>query len=174
MRTSVPVAINNASRVVTLRHPNAFPCIVSRKRVQRVELDPETGLPSEMGASPTMGGMGVLRSEDEAEIEYEELGAAKMLFAGPGQYPNADVIERDNGTLPMVQTEATIECIAEPGKPGHFIVENGDLIAVDMGLGVVTAFEVDKPRSSVMIPPYTRRFILNPRDDLSYVPGFDN
>lgn len=173
MLTSVPVAINNASRQVVLRHPNAFACTVSRKRVKRVELN-GAGQPSEMGASPTLGGLGVLRSEDEAEVEYVELGAAKMLFAGPGQWPAADLIERDNGTVPMTQTEATIECVAAPGKPDHFTVDSGDLVAVDMGMGVITAFEVDKPISSVQVAPYTRRYLLNPRDDLSYVPGFDN
>lgn len=174
MLTSVPVAINNAARQVTLRHPQAFSCVVSRKRVKRVELKPGAGEADTMGGSPTMGGMGVLRSEDEAEIEYVELGSAKMVFAGPGQMPNRDIIERDNGTLPMTQTEVTLECVIDPGKPGHFVADSGDLVAVDMGMGVITAFEVDKPSSSVNIAPYTRRYILNPRDDLRYVDGFDN
>ncbi len=171
---SVPVAISNAARQVTLRHPNSFPCVVSRKQVQRVELNPATGLPSEMGDAPTMGGMGVLRSEDEAEIAYVELGQAKMLFAGPGQMPNRDTIDADNGTLPMAQTEVTLECIADPGSPDYFVPDSGDLVAVDMGMGAVMAFEVDKPSSSVNVAPYTRRYLLNPRDDLSYVAGFEN
>lgn len=171
MLTSVPKAITAASRRVTLAHPNSFSCIVSRRVVKRVELDGQ-GQPSEMGASPTLGGLGVLRSEDEAEIEYVELGPAKLKFSG--QLPGQDIIERDNGTLPAQQSEVTMYCLADEGEPGYFVPDTNDLVAVDMGLGVVMAFEIEKPVSSVMIAPYTRRYLLNLRDDLSYAAGFDN
>ena len=54
MLTQVPVSTNRIARQVVLRHPTSFDCIVSRKRVVRVEKGAD-GNPSEMGGSPTMG-----------------------------------------------------------------------------------------------------------------------
>lgn len=170
MLTSVPRAINAASRQVVLRHPNAFECVVSRKRVSRVETDPVTGNASEMGGDPTLGGMGVLRNEDEADFDYEELGAAKLLYAAP--YAQRDTIDRDNAQVPEIEREVLIEATAEPGTPGHFVADTADLVVITLAPGVVMAYEVGTVRGTVNIPPYTRRLILNPRDDLAYVEPF--
>lgn len=170
MLTSVPTAINAASRQVVLRHPNAFDCIVSRKRTLREEADPNTGSPSEMGGSPTMGGMGVLRSEDEDQIEYQELGPGRLMFAAPFQA--SDMIERDNGLVPELQREVLIESVAAPGLPGHFLADSGDLVVITLAPGVLMAYEVATVAGNVHIPPYTRRLVLNPRDDLAYVAPF--
>lgn len=170
MLTSVPSAINAASRQVVLRHPNAFDCIVSRKRTLRVEPDPDSGDPSEMGGSPTMGGMGVLRSEDEDNFEYEELGAGKLMFAAPFQ--PMDAIERDNGLVPETQREVLIEALAAAGAPGHFLADSGDLVVITLAPGVLVAYEVATVSGTVNIPPYTRRLVLNPRDDLAYLAPF--
>lgn len=175
MLNSVPIAINAASRQVTLRHPNSFDCIVSRKRVVRIEVDAE-GDPSTMGGSPTMGGMGVLRSEDEVEFEYDELGPAKLLFAGPGPYQAQDMIERDNALLTENSREVLIESIAKPGalvgEPQYFVADTGDLVSLTLGLGVVLSYEVATVSGTVNLPPYTRKLVLNPRDDLNYVEPF--
>lgn len=174
MLTSVPTAINRSARQVVLRHPNSFDAVVSRKRLVRVEPDPATGLPSEMGGAPTMGGMGVLRAEDEAEFDYVELGPAKLQFAGPGPFQQQDMIERDNGLVPEAQREVLIECIAEPGQPGYFLTDTADLVMITLGPGVVMAYEVANVGGSVNIPPYTRRLALNPRDDLAYIEPFES
>jgi hypothetical protein len=176
MLNAVPASINRLSRLVTLRHPNAFDCIVSRKVITRVEPD-QNGDPSEMGGAPTMGGMGVLRGEDEAEFDYVELGAAKLIFAGPGAYQPQDVIEHDNALLVERQREVLIESVAapgaEPGEPQHFVADTGDLVFLIMEGGVVIAHEVATVSGTVNIPPYTRKLVLNPRDDLSYVEPFE-
>lgn len=171
MLTSVPQAINASSRQVVLRHPNSFDCVVSRKRTLRSEVDPDTGAPSEMGGEPTMGGMGVLRAEDEAEFDYVELGPAKLLFAAP--YQAMDTIDRDNALVPEAQREVLIEATAEPGTAGHFVADSQDLVVLTLAPGVLMAYEVGSVPGNVHIPPYTRRYVLNPRDDLAYVEPFE-
>lgn len=170
MLTSVPAAINKATRQVVLRHPQNFTVTVSRKKVLREELD-ANGDPSESAGMPTLGGMGVMRSEDEAEFEYAELGEGRMLFSGP--YNPQDIIEADNGVAVDNLREVQIECLAVPGSDDYWMADAGDLVMADMGVGVVIAFEVASVGSSVGIPPYTRRVFLNPRDDLNYVAPFD-
>lgn len=170
MLTSVPTAINQSNRQVVLRHPNSFDAVVSRKRVVRVEL--VAGAPGEMGGNPTLGGMGVLRSEDEADYEYDELGPAKLLFAGPGPFQPQDIIERDNGLVAETQREVLIECVAKPGETGFFVADTSDLVSIMLGPGVVMVYDVATVSGTVNIPPYTRRLVLNPRDDLNYIEPF--
>lgn len=130
----------------------------------RVELN-EAGAPSEMGGSPTLGGMGVLRSEDETEFEYEELGPGRMLYVG--QHVQADVIERDNALLPENLKEALVESVAAAGEVGHFVVDTGDIIFLDLGMAMLMPFEAVSIVGNINIPPYTRKVVLNPRDDLA-------
>ena len=170
MLTAVPTTIASATRQVVLRHPNSQDCTVWRKQVKRVEADPETGDPSVMGGSPTLGGMGVLRSEDEDEFEYIELGAGKCLPCGVFQ-PN-DLNERDDAPLQQPMQEAQVESLAEVGQPGHFIADTTDLVLVTPGLGVVLAYEVASLGTGSNIPPYTRKLVLNPRDDLHHLEPF--
>lgn len=171
MLNAVPAAINAASRQVTLRHPNSFSCVVSRKKVTRVETD-ANGDPSEMGGDPTMGGMGILRTEDEAEFEYEELGDAKLLFAAP--FSQQDMIEHDNATLVERQREVLIECVKKPNEAGFFVADTSDLVCIEVGPGVIIAYEVASVSSPTALPPYERRLLLNPRDDLNYVEPFED
>lgn len=167
MLNQVPRAVSHASRQVVLRHPNSMPCTVWRREVRRVEIDPINGLPSEMGGSPTLGGMGVMRAEDESEFDYVELGPGRMLFVGPFQ--PADAVERGNALVPASVTEALVECVAEPGAAEHWVAGSGDLVFLDMGLGVLMPYEAVSVAGSINIPPYTRRLGLNPRDDLAFL-----
>lgn len=168
MLTSAPIAINRSSRLVVLRHPNAFAITVHRKTVKRVET--VGGVESEMGGSPTMGGMGMLRSEDEAEFDYVELGDGKLLFTNGAQ----PVALNEQGSAQIVEAQKTclIESKAEPTAADHWVAQRGDLVALDLGLGVIIAYEVADIIGNVAIPPYTQSFVLNPRDDLDYEDGF--
>ncbi len=170
MLTSVPTAINRSMRQVVLRHANSYDVVIARKRVTRVEKD-GAGDPSEMGGAPTLGGMGVLRSEDEAEFEYVPLGPAKVLSSAP--FSPMDLNDPASATLAEQQKEALIECVAAPGTPEYFEAQNNDLLMMDLGLGVIMAFEVAVLESRVNVPPYTRRYVLNPRDDLNYLEPFE-
>lgn len=118
-----------------------------------------------MGGAPTLGGMGVLRSEDEAEFEYVELGAGRMLYVG--QHVQSDVIERDNALLPENTKEALVESLAAPGAADHFTVDTGDIVFMDLGMAMLMPFEAVGIVGNINIPPYTRKIVLNPRDDLA-------
>lgn len=170
MLSRVPASVNFSVRQVVLRHPNSMPCSVWRKEVKRVELDPGTGLPATMGGSPTLGGMGVLRSEDEAEFEYRELGPARMLFVGIVQ--PSDMVERDDAVLQQNLQEAQVVSVAGADMPEYFEADTGDLVLQDMGLGVVLAYEVSGITGNIAIPPYTRKLVLSPRDDLHALEPF--
>ena len=166
MLTAVPNAVNAAARRVTLKHPNAMPCTVWRKQVTRATM-PGGAAPTMMGGLPTLGGMGVLSSSDEDRIEYIELGPASMLSLG--QYQPNDMVDRDNGIVAELGIEARVEPIAEPGQPGHFVVDKDDLLAVTPGLGVVLAYEVVNVLTQANIPPYVRKLGVMPRDDLHHL-----
>jgi hypothetical protein len=170
MLTNVPIAIRRHARLTVLKHPNSTDCTVWRKRITRKEASPLTGQESQMGGAPTLGGMGVLRSEDEAEFDYEEIGAGKMLLVGMFQ-PSS---ENDQGSALLQQSmqEALIECDSEPSQPAYFEADLGDLIMQDMGMGVVLTYSVEDIQGNVGIPPYTRRLIIQPRDDLHHLEPF--
>nr|WP_319566287.1 hypothetical protein [uncultured Rhodoferax sp.] len=170
MLNNVPIAIKNACRQVVLRHPNSMDCWVWRKQVTRVENDPDTGLPSTMGGSPTLGGMGVLRSEDEADYDYVMLGEGKCMALGPYQ-PN-DEVERGNALLQATQQEAQVVSLAGEGEPGHFIPDTGDMVMVTPGLAVVLVYDVATITGLANIPPYIQKLVLNPRDDLHSLTPF--
>lgn len=178
MLNSVPSAVNSHTRLVVLRHPNTMPCTVFRKVVKRIETleeidpvnNPDNTDHSEMGGMPTLGGMGVLRSEDEADFEYEPLGEARCLFAGP--YVPNDMNERDDAVLQQNLQEAQVECLADPGTPEHFVTDTSDLVMITPGLGVVLAYDVATAMGQSNIPPYVRKLVLNPRDDLHSLEPF--
>lgn len=88
--------------------------------------------------------MGLLRSEDEVDFEYDELGPAKLLFAGPGPYQPQDMIEHDNALHVERSREVLIGSIAEPGaapcEPQYFVADTRDLVARTMEGGVVICY----------------------------------
>jgi hypothetical protein len=168
--TQVPQAVNHQTRMVTLYHPNAMDCTVWRKQVLRTEIDPKTGQDSYEIGAPTLGGLGVLRSEDEDSYEYVELGAGKCLFCG--QFQPSDVSERDDGLIQANAQEAQIESLASPSDTSHFVADTNDLVVVSLGMGAVMAFEVAAITGSVNIPPYNRKLVLNQRDDLGGLEPF--
>lgn len=169
MLTSVPSAINRAARQVTLRHPNAFDVTVYRKVLKRVEKD-DSGADSTMGGTPTLGGMGVLRSEEEADYEYTELGLGKMMFAGA--FEPQDFNEHDSALIAENARAVLIEAKAEPGAAGYFLADTTDLVMADLGMGVILSWEVATASGTVNVPPYTRKLIVNPRDDLNQLDPF--
>lgn len=171
MLNNVPASVANAVRNTVLLHPNAFDCVVWRKHVTRVEIDPVTGQPSTMGENPTLGGMGVLKTEDEAEFEYVELGEGKTLFLGPYQPTSAS--ERGTSPVPAETTEASVESLAEPGQSGSFEATVGDLVMLTLGMGIVLGYEVVDVIIPIGIAPYAvRKAVLQPRDYLHTLTPF--
>lgn len=162
MITNVPIKIMQAARTVTLRHPNSIPCVVLRK----VLLKPAGG--EEMGGLPTLGGMGVLKSEDEPDYEYQRIGEGKIHITG--QFSGGDMSDRGDSIVPdQPMQEANIVCfdvvvdgIKQPGPE----VQKGDLVGVMPGGGVLIGFEIVGQTGSVAIYPYATKWVVAPRDEL--------
>lgn len=164
MLNNVATQINRSARMVTMRHPNAMECDVSRKQCRRLA----ASLPAEMGGLPTIGGLGVLSGEDESDFEYIERGDAKILFCGIFQGPGGgNWTEHGAMDYQSPPVEAMIECLAEPGTADHFFPDKNDLVMAYPGEGIVLAYEVMGVDSAIGIPPYTRKYLLQPRQDMN-------
>lgn len=159
MLTAVPNGLNKASRIVVLRHPNKQDATCYRKTVNRTA--PET-----VGGMPTMGGMGVLDSEDEADFTYNEVGDVAVLFCGQYQAAMGNMVDADDGlNYADGIIEALIECVLDPGAAGYFTPDKNDVVMVMPGGGFVVPYEIVGVTGQVNIPPYTRRYLLQPRQD---------
>ena len=159
MLNNVPTQINRSSRLVTLRHPNSMDCTIYRTVVKRTD----TGT---MGGMPTLGGLGVLDSEDEADYEYQEVGDAKIVFTGQFQTQGNNWSETDDYLIGSeMPLEALIECVLEPSDPAFFIPANRDMVMVMPGAGIVIPYEIMGESGNVNIPPYTKKYALSPRAD---------
>jgi hypothetical protein len=164
MLHSVPKDISKGARAVVLRHPNSMECAVFRKKILR-------GSEGEMGRMPTLGGLGVLSSEDESEVDWEDLGYGMLLFTE--QFQSSSFVDRDDSLdSSYPQRIALIEMDAEPGTPEHHIVERNDIVYLLLHDEVKIAYEVIDVEGSVDISPYTRRYVVQKRDALTYIGGF--
>lgn len=160
--TAVPVKIMQAARAVTMRHPNSVDCVVYRKVLKRAADDT-------MGGLPTLGGLGVLKSEDEPDFEYALLGQGRILITS--RYDGGgDMTDRGDAIVPSEPSqEAQIVCFdvevdgfKQPGpEPAK-----GDLVGMLPGGGVLIGFEIIGLTGSVAIHPYTTKFVIAPRDEL--------
>lgn len=160
--TQVPIKIMQAARTVAMKHPNSMDCVVYRKVVKRAADD-------ELGGLPTLGGLGVLKSEDEPDFEYELLGPGRILITS--RYDGAsDMTDRGDAIVPSEpQQEAQIVCLdvvvdgmKQPGPEP----QKGDLVGAMPGGGVLIGFEIVGLIGSVAIYPYTTKFVIAPRDEL--------
>lgn len=167
MLNNVPIQVNRASRAVTLRHPNGMDCTVWRKTVNRTE---DTA-PTSFGGLPTIEGLGVLDSEDEANYTYAERGGegkgdGRIVFLGTYQAPTGNMIDTDDGlNYGEPPIEALIECSLDPQDPLYWVADKPDMVTVYPGNGFALVYEVVGVTGNINIPPYTRRYLLNPRSD---------
>ena len=162
MIKNVPVNTNKAMRAVVLKHPNSFEAEVYRKKILRAD----TGT---MGGLPTLGGMGVLDSEDEDNFEVVKLGDARMLPCEPFQI--SSVTDRQDGidTAEGVLLYCMVESVAAPDQDGYFQLKTHDFVFLVVWGGITVGYEVEGVETNINIPPYTRRYILNKRDDLQFL-----
>ncbi len=153
MINSISSAIKTAARAVTLRHPNSMICSLWRKTILRTSS-------TEMGGLPTLGGMGVLSNEDELEFEYQKIGEGKLLPLT--RFEGAQGLDDGSGVVtdtPVMEAQiAMLDLLLQ--------VQKGDLIAAQLGAGVVVAFEVLGSTASISLPPAPLRYLLAPRDEL--------
>jgi hypothetical protein len=69
---NVPTAVNSLARNVVINHPNSSNAVMVRKVVTRTAS-------TTVGGLPTLGGLGVISSEDEESVSWELLGNAYAL-----------------------------------------------------------------------------------------------
>ena len=153
--TGVPSAINKAVRATVINHPLTSNCSIVRKKVNRV------GGPV-VGGLPTLGGLGVLNSEDESDIEWEPLGNGYMLPADP--FSPSQMMDRqdaNNGSIPELRF------LIEPENEGEFALKKYDVCFQIIG-NVRLAFEIVSVETTSNVPPFTERYVCNRRDDMHY------
>jgi hypothetical protein len=167
----IPVAVSLALRQVVLRHPRGLDCQVWRRVVTRPAAGMTGVMEQIMGGLPTLGGMGVLSAEEEPSIEYQPLGAGRLLFCDTAP-PMSMMNDRGTGTLAAETVDAQVEALASPGTPEHYTPTKGDLVLLLPGLGAVIAFTVEAVPTPTVIAPMVRRLTLQRRDDLSHLEPF--
>lgn len=158
MLTNVTNAIRKASRNVVLNHPNNMDVQLYRRSINRTSPDGTS-----MGL-PTMGGMGVMDSADEEAITFEFVGNGIILAAE--MFMPSSAFERMDANLGAAEE---FRYLLEPETEDGFEPKTKDVLYVLLGDGpdpAMLAFEVATIESTVNIPPYVNRVVLNRRDDL--------
>jgi len=160
MINNIAIQMNRANRQRTLREVNSIDCVLFTKHVTR------TSEGTTFDGAPTLGGLGVLSDEDEVQYEWIEACEAKIHFAQGYAAPLGNTSD-DGSRLDYSEgvLEASIEPLPNPGSEGYVEPGKRMLVAVLMGGGVIVNFEIVDVTGSVNIPPYTRRYLLNPRPD---------
>lgn len=167
MLTNVPSAVSRMARNVVINHPNTFSCQVFRKSVTRTA-------DSSVGGLPTLGGLGVIDSSDEEQIEYEFVGNGYAMPAE--QFQASSMMDRqDANNFPGEEFRYLIEPeAANAGEEGFFTPKKHDVFYLLLGPGdapAKLAFEIISIETALNIPPYTIRYVANRRDDLHVAAG---
>ncbi|NWA11906.1 hypothetical protein [Pseudomonas gingeri] len=160
MLNNVAIAVNRANRQRTLREPNRIPCVLFSKVVTRKSDD------ASYDGAPTIGGLGVLTDEDETQYEWVEACDAVLHFSQGYAAPLGNTSD-DGERMDYAEgvLEASIEPIKDPGTDGYVQPAKRMLVSLLMGDGVIVNFEIVDVTGNVNIPPYTRKYLLNPRPD---------
>jgi len=164
MLSAVPAQLAKLSRTVVINHPNAWSCQVLRKIVNRMG--------ASVGEMPTMGGLMVLDSEDEEDIDFEPLGNGYAVQVVDAFQPALMMDRQDANNMADTQ-RFMIEPEDAPGTAGWFAVHKHDVVYLSLGDGLVKlAFEVVAVETPLNMPaigvsmPYAQRYVMNRRDDL--------
>lgn len=165
MLSTVPQQMNLMARNVTLRHPNNMDCEVYRKVVTRTSSTETEGY-------PTLGGMTVLDSEDESQIDWDDIGPAKLLNCEP--FVSAQMVNRDDGVDQAVaEMYVTVEFLTAPTDPDAKVVNKHDVLMIEISEDVKIGYEVMEVDAVVNVPPFSRRYRIEKRDLLQFIGVFD-
>jgi hypothetical protein len=160
MLNNVPKGINRMARNMVINHPNAFNCQVFRKEVTR---HGEAG----SGGLPTLGGLGVLDSEDEEKIAWKWIGNGFSLQTDFQPAQMMDRQDANNGDSDefrfLIEPEEAVD------TAGHFSPRRHDVLYLLYGDKVKLAYEIVGVETVLNIPPYTMRYVCNRRDELNVV-----
>lgn len=162
MLTNVTTAINRMTRNIVINHPNTWECQLYRKSVDRTNESAVMGM-------PTIGGLGVMSSEDEENISYDFLGSGYALQAE--QFSPSPMMERqDANSGASNEFRFLIEPEHPTGMPGNFAARKGDVMFIVISEEVRLAYEIVDLETVMNISPFAMRYIANRRDDLD-LPG---
>lgn len=153
MQSQVHQHSANAARMVTLNHPNAFDAICFQKV-----------LLTENGKNE-ISGFTVLGNEDEPNIDYRELGNAKVLFVENWQ-PSKLIADKLNANDSRVKAMALIESDIE----NLFELNKGDIFYLLIDEHTALCYEIVGIELPIGIPTLAnaKRYLLNKRDELDY------
>jgi hypothetical protein len=120
--------------------------------------------PDTLGGLPTLGGLGVLEDDDEADFEYQSLGdgVVVMLQVYQGGFRSDDNSLLDNPNTSQQET------LLEPLIDDGFTPKKHDLVSIVIG-DAVLPYEITDITGTVNIPPFTQKYVLQLRDELLYV-----
>jgi hypothetical protein len=160
MLNNVAIAVNRANRQRTLREPNSIDCVLFTKRVDRADEG------AAFDGAPTLGGAGMLSSEDEVNYTWVVACDARIHFAQGFAAPLGNTSD-NGGHLDYEEQvlQASIEPIPNPGTEGYVLPDRQMLVAVLVGGGVIVNYQIVDVTGDINIHPYTRNYLLNPRPD---------
>jgi len=164
MLHQVPIQINKLARNVVLNHPNTFNAQMIRKVVTRPSDSTLMGL-------PTIGGLGVISSEDEEDVTFEPLGNAYALRADGNFAPSLMTDRQDASSGDSDVFTFLIEPEILLPEDGGFEVKKNDILYLLIlysvgGDTIKLAYEIIGIETTSNIPPFTQRYLCNRRDDL--------
>jgi len=162
MLINIPAAVNSAARNVIINHPNTFEAQVFRKRVTRTDAAGAGGL-------PTLGGLGVLDSEDETEVVYDHLGNG-FAFPVDAFSPSSMMGQHDANNGSGAEFRYLVEPFEPSGMPGWFDLRKHDVLYIVLHDLVKLAYEVVDIETTLNIPPYSMRYVTNRRGDMDVLP----
>jgi len=162
MLNNVAIQMNRANRQRVMRDPNSIDCVLFTKLVDR------DGGGTDVDGSSLMGGAGVMLDEDEVNYSWVMACDARIHFS-QGFASSLGNTSDDDGRIDYADglIEASIEQVPEVGADGYVLPDKRQLVAVIIGGGIIVNYEIVGVTGNVNIPPFTRRYLLNPRPDES-------
>lgn len=163
MLSNTTSGIQVLTRNVVINHPNTFNCELWRKVILRKD-------DSEVAGKPTMGGIGVMESDDEEDFEYKMMGEGYALAVT--MFEPAPIVDHNDTNIGPEEFRFLLEPAAnDSNEEGFWIPKTHDLVF--LMIPNVTgdkyarlAFEVVGRETTTNIPPFNIRYVCNRRDDL--------
>lgn len=145
------------SRMITLNHPNSFDALCFR----RVFTTPS--------GENELGGLDVLGGEDTPDIDYQQLGMAKVLFVDPWQASriiSEQIYANDGRVKSLALIESDLDDFELEKQDIFYLMFDDDVGLCYEVIGIEIPIGLPNPSSA-------KRYILNKRDDLDYYPKDD-
>ncbi|MAD95828.1 MAG: hypothetical protein CMB99_00730 [Flavobacteriaceae bacterium] len=156
MLLNVSGNIAKMARNIIKNHPNAFECQAIRRHVVR-------------SGAGELGGMAVLSSSDEHEVEFLPLGAGYVLpadqFQGGKLYDSGDAVYGDAGEFSFL-----IEPEFGVGEEGHWSPRKQDIVYLVITNEIKLAFELVGHSAPLNMPPYSSIWTANRVTERDIVP----